>query len=296
MILPAIDMHDPATLTPTVTPAPPPGILVADHFVQPVGYATLRPHGTRDWLITYTLGGAGRYRLAAQEFTCVRGDVALLAPGAPHDYATTADVDAWDFFWAHFTPRAHWMRWLRLPEAAPGLYIQPVREATRQARIEQAFQRLLSDSQGIGVWQEELTANALEEILIVVMQQSLKNEGRPLDPRVEHALAYIHQHFRSPVSVAELAAQVALSPSRLAHLFKAETGEAIVQMTLRLRLRQAARLLEFTTLPVGEVAREVGFQSPFAFSRQFRAYFGRSPQVYRRQAAAAEHMNTSLEI
>lgn len=269
------------------TPAPPPGILVADHFVQHFGYFALRPQGTRDWLITFTRAGAGCYRLAGSEFICTAGDVLILEAGAPHDYATAPSPEPWDFYWAHFTPRPHWVRWLQLAEIAPGLRHQAIREATRLARVESAFVRLLSDCHGVGEWQDELTANALEEILILTSQQRARNSSRASDPRIEAVLAYLNQHFRDAITIEQLASRVVLSPSRLAHLFKEETGEAIMEMVLRLRLRQAARLLEFTTLPVGEVAHEVGFQSPFYFSRQFSAYFGRSPQAYRRETQVA---------
>ena len=280
IIFTAMLMHDPAvssSSTSNDTPAPPPGILVADHFVQPFGYFALRPQGTRDWLITFTRAGEGRYRLADAEFICHAGDVMILQAGAPHDYATAANAEPWDFFWAHFTLRPDWAQWLQLREVAPGLRHQPIREAARHARIERAFLRLLADCQGVGAWQGGLTANALEEILILTSQQNAQSSARASDPRVEAALAYVNQHFRDEITVEQLADKLALSPSRLAHLFKQETGEPIMQMVLRLRLRQAARLLEFTTLPVGEVAREVGFQSPFYFSRQFSNHFGRSP-------------------
>jgi AraC family transcriptional regulator of arabinose operon len=56
-----------------------------------------------------------------------------------------------------------------------------------------------------------------------------------------------------------------------------------MEWVLNLRLRQAARLLEFTSLSVGAIAREVGYLSPFHFSRQFKAYFGLSPSLFRQQ-------------
>ena len=46
-------------------------------------------------------------------------------------------------------------------------------------------------------------------------------------------------------------------------------------------LRQAARLLLFTALGIEEVARQVGFQSAFYFSRQFKQHYGLSPSAYR---------------
>jgi AraC family transcriptional regulator of arabinose operon len=53
---------------------------------------------------------------------------------------------------------------------------------------------------------------------------------------------------------------------------------------IRLRLNQAARLLEHTVDDIGAIAREVGFSSPYYFSRQFRRHFGMSPRQYRASA------------
>jgi AraC family transcriptional regulator of arabinose operon len=291
-------MHDPAkhpVNTLPITPAPPPGILVSNHFSASFGYHVRRPHGTRDWVITYTLAGEGCYRLAGQAHLCRAGDVVLLEPGTPHDYATATPAQPWEFYWAHFTPRPHWVHWLRLPALAPGLLTLPIQDAGLRCRIEQGFLRLFRDSQGIGAWQEDLAANALEEILIIVAQQHEKTKSRSLDPRVEAVLLLLNQRFRERLTIGGLAHTVALSSSRLAHLFKAQVGVSIMETVLNLRLRQAARLLEFTSLTVAEIARDVGFQSSFYFSRQFKVYYGRSPSAYRAkvQASAANGDNYS---
>jgi len=285
-------MHDPAIHQPAnnmpYSQAPPPGILAADHFGASFGYHVRRPHGTRDWLITYTLAGEGCYRLAGQTHFCCAGDIFILAPGTVHDYATAHPTQRWEFYWAHFTPRAHWLPWLRLPEPAPGLYMQKIEQRELKQRLDQAFVRLLRDSQGIGAWQAELAANALEEVILLLAQHQEKQNTPQIDARIETILAYLNQRFREPINIASLAALVALSPSRLAHLFKKQVGASIMETVLHVRLRQAARLLEFTALSAGEIAHEVGFQSAFYFSRQFKTYYGRSPTEYRRQAQKAE--------
>lgn len=278
-------MHDPAIdqhfNNLPITPAPPPGILVADLFGASYGYHVRRPHGTRDWLLTFTLGGEGCYQVAGHTHLCHRGDLFMLEPGAAHDYATASPATPWTFYWAHFTPRAHWLEWLHLPELATGLRGQTIEDADLRQRIEQTFGRLLRDSRGISIWRDQLSANALEEILILVAQQSAK-AARSLDARVEAVLLHLHQQFHEPLNVTQLAHKVALSPSRLAHLFKEQVGASLIETLLSLRLRQAARLLEFTAMNIAEIAQDVGFQSPFYFSRQFKVYYGRSPSAYRR--------------
>lgn len=286
MALAATNMHDPATPAPAAladTPAPQPGLLVADLFSQGPGYRSRRRTGTQDWLITFTVGGQGRYRCAGQEFICVAGDVVLLQPGTPHDYGTAGAAERWDFYWAHFLPRPAWAAWLLWDELAPGLRKIGVADPAAASRIAAVFDRLLCDVVGPEPWGERLAENALEEAILLIAHEHGRAAQRVADPRVSQVIQELNRRYREPLTVADLAATVHLSPSRLAHLFREATGEAPIQMLLRLRLRQAARLLAFSTLSVAEIAAEVGFESPFYFSRQFRRQFGISPTAYRGQ-------------
>jgi transcriptional regulator GlxA family with amidase domain len=52
-----------------------------------------------------------------------------------------------------------------------------------------------------------------------------------------------------------------------------------------LRLSQAARLLQETTLPIADIANVTGFASPSSFTRAFREKFGHAPRQQRKLAA-----------
>ncbi len=108
-----------------------------------------------------------------------------------------------------------------------------------------------------------------------------KNKAPKIDERVEKLLDYLQVNLKKKHSIESLANTVALSPSRLSHLFKQEVGDSIVQYLLKMRLRQAANLLEYTSDPILEIAEEVGFKNPYYFTRQFTAYYGVSPRYYR---------------
>ena len=72
----------------------------------------------------------------------------------------------------------------------------------------------------------------------------------------------ISSDLAADYDVPGLAREVALSPSRLSHLFKQEVGEPVMGAVIRLRLNQAARLLEHTVDDIGAIAREVGSAPP----------------------------------
>ena len=104
---------------------------------------------------------------------------------------------------------------------------------------------------------------------------------RELDPRIALTLNTMAERPRHPFTVAELAAAVQLSPSRFAHLFRAQTGVAPLQYLHVLRMAHARVLLERTSLSVKEVMAEVGISDPSHFARAFRRFHGVSAREFR---------------
>ena len=265
-----------------VDEGPPKGILLASHFNRKYGYEVRRSLGREDWLLFYTIGGQGLFRYNDRQHFCRAGDVTIIMPGLPHHYSTATPEQTWNFYWAHFIPQADWLLWLKeLPQEWPGLINMPIDNPALNERLVTVFERLLKDNYFLTGLQEALCANALEEIILLLAGQCQRTSS--LDLRVQQILEMLSRNLAEPLNVPEIARSLALSPSRVAHLFKEETGESIMATLLKLRLSQARRLLEFTNRPIGEIARSVGFQSSYHFSRQFKSFYGLSPQIYRNQ-------------
>jgi AraC family transcriptional regulator of arabinose operon len=187
----------------------------------------------------------------------------------------------WRFHWIHFQPRVSWgelSRWMKLAKSGVGLYSGRITDPRRSARIESAFERIHRDLLSGGPSSEPLATTALEEVLLLVGNES---RGRPLDPRIAAALGSIQSDLAARHSVESLARAAALSPSRFAHLFKEETGSSVAQTVIRLRIMQARRMLTYTQERISDIAYALGFCSPYYFSQQFKAEAGLSPQRFR---------------
>ena len=80
--------------------------------------------------------------------------------------------------------------------------------------------------------------------------------------------------------VEALAEAVHMSPRQLTRKLKGLLGETPNQLIVRLRLAQAAALLQQPGARVGEVAAQVGFRSTSRFREAFRARYNMAPSQY----------------
>lgn len=93
--------------------------------------------------------------------------------------------------------------------------------------------------------------------------------------------AIIRRQYMEQLSVAELAAQVHLTPTYLCVLFKQATGNTINEYLTAERIRQAKRLLGDPSVKLYDVCYQVGYLSPSYFSKLFKKQTGMPPGEYR---------------
>ncbi len=111
-------------------------------------------------------------------------------------------------------------------------------------------------------------------------RQRLRGEAQRL---TRQAMAYIHEHYRDPISREDIARHIGVSEGYLSRCFTQETGLSLIQYLTRYRIQQARQLLVSSDMTVTEIALEVGFSDSNYFSRVFRREVGVSPLTYRRR-------------
>lgn len=97
---------------------------------------------------------------------------------------------------------------------------------------------------------------------------------------VSEVINFLSARISEPVSVAELAEHVSMSPSAFAHMFRDVTGMSPYQFFKRMRLDRARVLLVEQELTVSEVSRRVGYSSLSHFITEFKRHFGVTPRAY----------------
>ena len=107
------------------------------------------------------------------------------------------------------------------------------------------------------------------------------------DPVVHHAQSAIQNGRVDPLTVANLAAEVGVSPRTLTRRFRAALDLTPQAYLEEARIDAARRLLEETTLAIGELRARVGFADPTSFRRAFKRRTGLTPGQYRQRYARA---------
>jgi AraC family transcriptional regulator of arabinose operon len=269
------------THTPTVNP------IVAGRFTEGATYNTWRPSGTKDYLLILTVSGSGRFGHAHGEVTTAPGDLVILRPGTPHDYATARGATGWGLLWAHFLPRPFWQEWITgLPTAAAGVALLSLgAESPERVAVESSLDAMYRYATGGLPRRTEFALNALEAALLHCdAANPLASARATFDERVFRTMEQLRgERLAEPISLEQLARAVNLSPSRLSHLFKAQTGRTLGQFQEEERLLRAQQLLTLTNRSVTAIAEEVGFASPFYFTLRFKKHTGQSPREFRRR-------------
>lgn len=254
----------------------------AEHFFQDRDYSNWRPRGSGDWLILLTLQGAGRVGDDRETWPLRPGAVALFEQDAPQAYFTDPQAGFWEFLWAHFLPEPAWEDLTRWPLLRPGLRHRALASPASREGVAAALREVVRWVQLGRPASRRFARNALERALLWVDADGPEGSGHPPDSRIQEALDQIGREVGRPFRLAELARHCGLSVSRLAHLFREQTGITPLRYAEQRKFARAAQLLRLSSLRVEEVAGACGYGDPFHFAKRFRRWSGHSPTAYRR--------------
>lgn len=99
---------------------------------------------------------------------------------------------------------------------------------------------------------------------------------------VNAILQYLSQNYMKSISLYRLAHNMYLSPVYISKIFKEETGESPINHLIRIRLTKANELLNAGDIPIKAVARSVGYEDAYYFSKLYKKYYGIPPSAEKR--------------
>lgn len=100
----------------------------------------------------------------------------------------------------------------------------------------------------------------------------------------ERVIEYLEQHYRSQISLRDIAEAFGYSASYLTTAFRRSTGLQITAWIVKRRIGAAQRLFRETDASVATACETVGFSDLRYFTRQFVRHVGVTPEVFRSAA------------
>lgn len=132
-----------------------------------------------------------------------------------------------------------------------------------------------------------LAGNCLENWIREIARVAQGRQAPHVPPELRDIKAYIESHYDRPLSLTMLARRAGLSVPHLCSQFKRYFGSAVISYVLGLRMSRAVALLQDTTLSVTDVARAVGYDDLYHFSKLVKQRYGLSPRQMRKTTTRA---------
>ncbi|OLR92017.1 AraC family transcriptional regulator [Actinokineospora bangkokensis] len=169
-----------------------------------------------------------------------------------------------------------------LPEvpvgAAPGLAVNTASAELLDAVVR--LLRLLDRPRDIPVLAPLVKREIIWRLLTGEQSAMLRQFGLP-DSGLSHvarAVQWIRDSYALPFRVEEVARRAGMSVSAFHRNFRAVTSMSPIQYQKQIRLQHARLLLAANPGDIAGVARQVGYDSPAQFSREYRRQFGDPPR------------------
>ncbi|OQY32873.1 MAG: hypothetical protein B6241_09780 [Spirochaetaceae bacterium 4572_59] len=227
----------------------------------------------------YIIEGKGTLMINNHSYSITEGDVFILQKNSIHDY-TAAPPYPWTKVW--FEVNGSFVDDLFHLYNLESCYYIPL------TPLKDIFQSILescinNDPKSNKDWDD--FPLYLHKLLSSLKESSNnKNSYNQCeDHSIRQVTEYISNNFMKPVSLDDIANEVALSVPGIIRKFRKETGVTPYQFLLQKRMDHARMLLKQTDLTICRIAHDSGFNDTYHFSRIFKQRFNLSPGKYRKK-------------
>lgn len=126
-----------------------------------------------------------------------------------------------------------------------------------------------------------------------LLQEPAPAHGSRKTRQVERFRSLVDQQFRAHRTVPRYAEQLGVTAGQLTRLCKEVLGLSSLDLINARIVHEAQRLLVYTSLPVKQLAGELGFDDEAYFSRFFKKHTGLTPKGFRTRALLATNQGSS---
>lgn len=237
-----------------------------------------RPDGCTQYILIYCVGGAGFATFGGRRHILQEGKILVIPAGTPHTYGSD-DQKPWSIYWIHFDGINSSCYLSDINADNPVITI-PI---DKTPRIRLLFDDIIETLEtGYTFTNFIYVSQMLCGLLGLIFFSSQSFQSSGTSTPIEQSIDYMLKHLDKKATLVSLAAQSNLSATQYGYLFKKKTGFSPINYFMRLKIHRACQLLDTTDFTVCDIAKRLGFNDPYYFSRAFCKIMRYSPTAYRK--------------
>lgn len=240
----------------------------------------------KDYDLWYVAAGTGEIEINSKKYPIEAGSCFFIRPG-DQIYAEQHPDDRLTVLYIHFCmepdpispdPFACWPSLVKIQDShwfeTLLNRLLTLDDETNEGRLQHA--------DNVSGGEEAEFEAVLRTTLCVLAREAFELSHKQHTPMtIRRMIRFIRESATSPPSHAELARMAGWSERYLNTQFKRYTGMSIKTFIAKSRIERACRLLEESTLSIGQIADALGYGDIYFFSKQFKKFTGVPPSRYR---------------
>jgi len=273
--------------------------IISNLFVTDLGFFpnaeyhyVSRENGVSGWVIIFCTGGSGTVEVADKTYQMHQYSLIILPPHVKHVYYAS-EGDPWDIYWLHFKGQLA-VDYLDVISAEQpnqtAVFIEQVPEKQIDTLMRQFWVMIKSFIPGFtysGVFfVSQMLGAMLAELAQIKNDQTTETKGSSY---VDLAIQYIYRHINHPIKLVEIAENLGISTSYLSRTFRGVAGVSVTTFITNIKMKQASHYLQYTNVPIQQIANRLGYTDSYYFSRVFKKEFRLSPRNFRRKLEGDKH-------
>ncbi len=237
------------------------------------------PHAHSYTELFYIIGGNGQFRIDDEQFPVRAHQLVIVNPNIIH---------------TELSYEAHPLEYIvlgmeGLEISSPGtnegrycIYTFPA-----ENKVLNCMQSILLEMQQREP-EHQMVCQAYMNILVVQLMRNTSTSmthvpgNSPANRQCAAIRCYIDNHYKEPLTLDLLAAEVNVNKYYLSHAYKQTYGISPINYVIARRIQEGKRLLLETDLSLSQISGILGFSSASYFSQSFRKAEGISPVEFRK--------------
>lgn len=232
-------------------------------------------------IFQYTISGLGYMEVDNRTVPLPPGTGFLVKIPSKHRYYYQERQEPWEILWLNLRGDEANRIWdLVTGREGPVIHREP------DSPVITGLRELL-DHIATGKTTDKYLLSAMVYQWMLLLVQTSRAIGKDISAHsttvIQRAKQYLKEHYAQPLTLDMLAEHCGINKYHLCRLFQRSEQTSPLAYLRDRRIEAALSLLRTTELPVQEVGRRCGFDSPSYFGKVFQQYMSMTPKEYRKK-------------